>query len=136
LREISTGAPLPLRSLEGQVVLLDVWASWCAPCREELPMLDDLARRLDAKGIRVVAVSIDEDRTAALEFLRIREGWQLRVAHDPNQDVPRALRPPKMPTSYVIDRGGRLRHVHAGFERADAATIEGELLALAAQQPR
>lgn len=130
---LTGGEPLALRSLRGQVVLLDLWASWCAPCREEMPLLDDLARRLEAKGVRVVAVSVDEDRSAALEFLHIQPSWQLRVAHDANQDAASALHPPKMPTSYVIDRAGTLRHVHAGFERGDATRIESELVALAEQ---
>lgn len=56
-----------------------------------------------------------------------------RVAHDTNQEAARVLHPPKMPTSYLIDRAGNLRHVHAGFERADASRIESELLALAEQ---
>jgi cytochrome c biogenesis protein CcmG/thiol:disulfide interchange protein DsbE len=127
LRELASGQPLSLRALKGQVVLLDIWASWCGPCREELPLLDEIATRLAPRGVRIVAVSIDEDPAAAQDFLRLQPHWKLAVAHDPGRSVPAALAPPKMPSSYVVDRDGVLRVVHVGFERADAAKLEAEL---------
>jgi thiol-disulfide isomerase/thioredoxin len=131
VNDLRSGAAVSLPSLQGKVVLLDIWASWCAPCREELPMLDDMAMRLESKGVAIVAVSIDEEKAQAIDFLKSRERWTLRVAHDPEGKLPSALEPPKMPTSYVIDRRGVLRAVNAGFERADAARIEAELTRLA-----
>jgi thiol-disulfide isomerase/thioredoxin len=125
------GKAWPIQSLQGRVVLIDVWASWCGPCREELPLLDELATRLRGRGVDIVAVSVDEDRGAAEELLRTRPAWSLRVAHDPAGAVARALRPPKMPSSYLVDRRGVLREVHAGFTRQDAARIEAELIRLA-----
>ena len=121
-----------LSSLRGKVVLLDIWASWCVPCRDEMPTLDSIARRLQGKGVEVVAVSIDEDRSAAEEFLKKNKKWSLTVAHDPAGTVPDRLQPTKMPTSYVIDRAGVLRHINAGFAPADGARIEAQLSELAA----
>lgn len=120
-----------LSDLKGKVVLLDIWASWCAPCQEELPMLDEMAGRLRGKGVEVVAVSIDEDREEAQRFVRSRQNWSLRFAHDPEGKVPGKLQPSKMPTSYLIDRRGILRGVNPGFERADAKKMETRLLELA-----
>lgn len=131
VRGMEDGSAVSLRALHGKVVLLDVWASWCAPCQEELPALDDIAARLHDKGVEIVAVSIDEERSAAVDFLKKRERWNLRVAHDPEGKVASVLEPPKMPTSYVIDRQGVVRGIHAGYERADAARIEAELVKLA-----
>ncbi len=121
---------LRLSSLRGKVVLLDIWASWCVPCKDEMPTLDEMARRFRGKGVEIVAVSIDEDRAAAEQFLRLRKQWSLTLAHDPTGAVPDRLQPTKMPTSYVIDRAGILRHVNAGFEPGDAARIEAQLAAL------
>ena len=121
-----------LSELRGKVVLLDIWASWCVPCKDEMPTLDEIARKLQNRGVEVVAVSIDEDRAAAEQFLKKRKRWSLTVAHDPVGAVPDRLQPEKMPTSYVIDRAGILRHINAGFEPADAARIEAQLAALAA----
>lgn len=131
LQPLSGEGEIRLRSLRGKVVLLDLWASWCAPCKDEMPILDDLAARLRPEGIEFVAVSIDEDRAAAEAFLRTRARWNLTLAHDPEGRVPDLLQPPKMPTSYVIDAEGVVRHVNAGFEPGDAAKIEAQLRALA-----
>jgi cytochrome c biogenesis protein CcmG, thiol:disulfide interchange protein DsbE len=122
---------LRLSELRGKVVLLDIWASWCVPCKDEMPSLDEMAGRLRGKGVEIIAVSIDEDRMAAEAFLKRRKRWSLTLAHDPAGSIPDRLQPPKMPTSYVIDRAGILRHVNAGFEPADAARIEAQLTALA-----
>jgi thiol-disulfide isomerase/thioredoxin len=135
VRTVKGGRKIDLGSMKGKVVLLDIWASWCGPCREEMPLLDDMAARLKDKGIEVVAVSIDEEKAAAEAFLGARPKWTLTLAHDPQGKVPELLQPPKMPTSYLIDGQGVLRYVNAGFEREDAKTIEGRLLGLAAETP-
>jgi len=133
VRSVKGGGEIDLASMKGKVILLDIWASWCGPCREEMPLLDDMAARLKDKGIEFVAVSIDEEKAAAEAFLGARPKWTLTVAHDPQGKVPELLQPPKMPTSYLIDGQGVLRYVNAGFERADAKKIESRLLALAAE---
>jgi cytochrome c biogenesis protein CcmG, thiol:disulfide interchange protein DsbE len=123
---------IKLSELRGKVVLLDFWASWCAPCQEELPLLDDMSTRLKSKGIEIVGLSIDENKADAEHFLTRKSSWALTLGHDPEQKVADAFKPPKMPTSYVIDRKGIVRQVNAGFERADAKKIEAQLVDLAA----
>jgi thiol-disulfide isomerase/thioredoxin len=120
-----------LASLKGKVVLLDIWASWCAPCKEEMPMLDEMAGRLRRRGVEIIAVSVDEDRASAEAFVGSRPRWSLTLAHDPQGRIPDLLQPPKMPTSYVIDGAGVVRAINAGFERSDAARIEAHLRELA-----
>jgi cytochrome c biogenesis protein CcmG/thiol:disulfide interchange protein DsbE len=132
LAPLNGGNGVRLTELRGKVVLLDVWASWCAPCKEELPMLDDMVGRLRSKGIEVVAVSIDENRQDAEEFLRSRPSWSIRFAHDPEGNVSGNLQPPKMPSSFLIDREGVIRGINAGFTRDDAERIEERLVELAA----
>jgi thiol-disulfide isomerase/thioredoxin len=121
------------RALAGKVVLLDLWASWCAPCKEELPLLDAMATRLRPKGVTILAVSIDENREDAEGFLKSRGRWSLSLAHDPQGRVADRLKPSRMPTSYIIDREGIIRAVNAGFERDDVARIEAHLTQLAGQ---
>jgi cytochrome c biogenesis protein CcmG/thiol:disulfide interchange protein DsbE len=133
LSPLRGGNEFRLSGLKGKVVLLDLWASWCAPCKEELPLLDDMADRLRAKGVEIVGISVDDNRDDAEQFLRSRPSWSLKLAHDPDGKVPRRLQAAKMPSSYVIDRKGIIRQVNAGFERADAKKIEARLVELAAQ---
>jgi cytochrome c biogenesis protein CcmG/thiol:disulfide interchange protein DsbE len=125
--ESLAGKALEIGDFRGKVVLLDVWASWCAPCKQELPMLDDIAKRLRPDGVEVVAVSIDQERANVVKFLRGRPRWSLTIAHDPKGEIADRLAPEKMPTSYVIDRAGIIRYVNSGFEPADAPEIERRL---------
>lgn len=126
-----SGKALALADYRGKVVLLDVWASWCAPCKQELPQLDDMAKRLRDDGIEVLAVSVDQERANVTKFLKARPHWSLTIAHDPAGRIADTLAPDKMPTSYVIDRAGTIRYVNSGFEPGDAKMIEKRLLEVA-----
>jgi thiol-disulfide isomerase/thioredoxin len=130
-KTLAGATDIRLEELRGKVVLLDIWASWCGPCKEEMPVLDAIAARWKTRGVEVVAVSIDEDRAAAEAFLASRASWNLTLAHDPQGRVPEQLQPEKMPTSYIIDAGGVVRHVNAGFVREDAERLESRLGELA-----
>jgi len=127
------GKKIDVASYRGRVLLLDVWASWCGPCKQELPMLDAMAKRLKGQGIDVLAVSVDQDRANVDKFLKGHGHWALTIAHDPGGAIAERLQPDKMPTSYVIDRSGIVRYVNAGFVPDDAATIEKRLLEVAGQ---
>jgi thiol-disulfide isomerase/thioredoxin len=121
-------------ALAGKVVLLDLWASWCAPCKEELPLLDEMATRLRSKGVTILAVSIDENREDAVGFVKSRaKPWSLSLVHDPEGKLAEKMKPARMPTSYIIDRAGVIRQVNAGFEREDVSRIEARLTQLAAK---
>lgn len=127
-----SGKAINVSSYRGKVLLLDVWASWCVPCKQELPMLDDLAKRLRSKGVEILAVSVDEQRSNVDKFLETRGRWSLTIAHDPKGQIADLLQPAKMPTSYMVDRQGVIRYVNLGFVPSDARVIERRLLDLAA----
>jgi thiol-disulfide isomerase/thioredoxin len=126
-----SGKPVSLSNYRGQVVLLDIWASWCGPCKQELPMLDDIASRLHHRGVEVLAVSVDQERENVVKFLGARGHWALTIAHDSKGEIADRLQPDKMPTSYIIDRQGIIRYVNYGFVPSDAQTIERRLADLA-----
>jgi cytochrome c biogenesis protein CcmG, thiol:disulfide interchange protein DsbE len=123
---------LKLSSLRGKVVLLDFWASWCEPCKKELPLLSKLAPRLKQKGIEIVAVNIDDDRKNAEDFVRAK-GIGLTVVTDGTKQIVGRWEPPKMPSSFVIDKRGVVRAVNGGFEPGDESKLEAQLLALVNQ---
>jgi len=131
-----SGKPVSLSNYRGQVVLLDIWASWCVPCKQELPMLDDIASRLHHRGVEILAVSVDQERENVVKFLGARGHWALTIAHDSKGEIADRLQPDKMPTSYIIDRQGIIRYVNYGFQPSDAQIIERRLADLAGDGKR
>ncbi len=125
------GQTVKLSSLHGKVVLVDFWASWCEPCKEELPLLDKLAPKLRAKGIEIVAVNIDDNKASAEAFVRSHGLNQLTVVSDADKSIVGAYEPPKMPSSFAVDSSGIVRAVNAGFDSGDEVKIEAELTKLA-----
>jgi thiol-disulfide isomerase/thioredoxin len=122
-----------MSALRGKVVLLDFWASWCGPCKEELPQLERLKASYADKGVAIVTVNIDNDKANAMKMahqLRIT----LPVALDPEKTVASKYSPPTMPSSYLIDKTGVVRYVHEGFYGAkDVERFKKELDALLAR---
>ena len=116
-------------SLSGKVVLVDFWASWCAPCKQELPVLEALYKKYKGRGFEIIGVNQDEDRGNAEKFLR-RSPLSFVVLHDAQRAVAAAYAPQKMPSSYLIDRRGLVRYVHAGFKASDAEQLEKEIRGL------
>ncbi|HEY0882282.1 MAG TPA: TlpA disulfide reductase family protein [Archangium sp.] len=117
----------------GRVVLLDVWATWCEPCRDALPVYQDLSKEYAGRGLDVFAVNVDGDANVIAPFLA-ESNLSLPVLLDPEAAVATAtLHVRLMPTTYVIDRAGRVRHVHEGFNDAEFSTVLQEIEALLAE---
>jgi peroxiredoxin len=123
------GKKVSLAALRGKVVIVDFWASWCAPCKEEMPVLQSLYKRFGSKGLVVIGVSVDNDREKAKTFI---DGLKVSfpIVHDADKSVAGRFKPPRMPTSYVIDKAGKIRFVHAGFRKEDAKKLEEEITKL------
>jgi peroxiredoxin len=117
------GRPVRLSSYRGKVLIVDVWASWCGPCRDEMPTLQRLYARYRRHGLRVVGVSVDRSEQGARDFVA-RTGVRFRNVHDPESRTPRRYGLSTMPTSWIIDHRGIVRHVNAGFRSSDAAEME------------
>lgn len=131
LRDLE-GRRIQLGALRGKVVIVDFWASWCEPCKQELPALDELYGKYKDDGLVVIGVSVDRDESNAKKFLR-RTPVSFPVVHDAGHRVAGRYEPPKMPSSYVIDKRGVVRYVHEGFRSGDAAKMEREVKKLLAK---
>ena len=126
---LADGKAFDLSSQRGKVCIVDVWASWCGPCRQALPFFAELHGRLGSRGLTVVALSVDEDRAAASKFVDSMK-LPFVVLWDRDQKNVARLNVPKMPTSFLLDRQGRVRKVYGGFNDADRKVIEADVMAL------
>lgn len=120
------GEMVRLQDLKGQVVLVDFWATWCAPCRESLPYYAALQKRLGPEGLTILAVSIDDEKSNVTRFMK-RLGPGLRVIHDADKRIVGRYAPPTMPTAYLIDRSGKVVLVHEGFTAAARSSLEAAI---------
>ena len=110
------GGALPATS--GKVVLVDFWASWCAPCKASFPAYARLQAEYAPRGLVIVAVSVDENPAACAAFVkRFRPPFAVR--RDPGQHLARLVDVPAMPTCFLLGRDGRVRFVHQGFHGDD-----------------
>ncbi len=124
-----------LGAYRGKVVFLDFWASWCPPCLSSLPQLEALRGEFPSDQFQIVAINVDRDPRKALELLA-RHPVGYPSASDPKGEWPERFAVPTMPSSYLIDRQGVVRHVHAGFRDGDIEALRAQIAALLARGGR
>ncbi len=125
--------PLDLAQFKGKVVLLDFWASWCAPCIESFPWMRRIQQKYADRGLVVLAVNVDHDQRQAERFLRAQQA-DFPVFYDPLGQVAERFHVSSMPSSFYIDRKGQIRFAHAGFRARETADAEHQLASLVAEQ--
>ncbi|NLH48615.1 MAG: TlpA family protein disulfide reductase [Myxococcales bacterium] len=137
------GAKLSLADLKGKVVFLNFWATWCKPCVQELPSIQDLAKKFDGNpDFRVVAVSCDESETKEVkkfveDFNKSRavEPLTFSIFHDPSQKTALAYQITGFPTTYLIDRRGIIRQGFIGPRNWDDKHFYSMVNELLAEKP-
>ncbi len=132
LPEMDGAETVALADLSGKVVVLDFWASWCAPCREALPFYSGLHREFSDRGLVVLAVNVDVDLEDAPRFLE-RLSLAQPTVRDADWQVGRRYGVAVLPASVVIDRGGVVRGRHVGFDAGYAADTRALVLDLLAE---
>jgi peroxiredoxin len=110
-----SGENVRLEDLRGQVVMLNFWASWCGPCRQEMPLMDDLYEQYKDLGFTILAVNVDENREEALRFLD-KVPVSYPILYDPESRVSELYEVQAMPTTVMIDRNGDARYLHHGYQ--------------------
>ncbi len=111
----STGENLRLSEYRGDVVMINFWATWCGPCRQEMPLLDDLYARYGRVGFSLLGVNIDDDARRAMQMID-ELGVNFPVLFDDTKEVSRLYQVEAMPVTVLVDRSGTVRHVHHGYK--------------------
>ncbi|MBL4632742.1 MAG: TlpA family protein disulfide reductase [Kofleriaceae bacterium] len=113
------GNPVSLESYQAPVLVLTFGASWCAPCKKEIPALDKIAQGFDSSKVDFVAVNIDTSVKSGTKFMNSFGLTRVRSVFDPKNKSVRRYDPPTMPSVFIV-REGIVKHVHAGFRSGDA----------------
>ena len=112
------GVQEALSQYKGQVVMVNFWATWCGPCQQEMPLLDQMYKKYKPAGFTLIGVNVDKESPAVKELLA-RKPVSFPVLLDPANQVSKAYHVDEMPSSVIIDRKGQIRYIHRGYRPGD-----------------
>ena len=112
------GANVSLAQYKGQVVMLNFWASWCGPCRQEMPLLESIYKKYNRLGFTLIGVNVEPDSSAANEWLK-QTPVSFPILYDKESKVSRMYDVAGMPSTVIIDRSGKVRVLHRGYKPGD-----------------
>lgn len=118
---------IKLSTFKGKVVYLDFWASWCVPCRETFPFMNQLREKFAKDGLEIVAVNIDTKRPDADKFLA-QIPAEFTILFDAKRAVAKTYELKGLPTTFLIDRDGNLVSTHLGFQKDRAGELEANIV--------
>lgn len=109
------GVNIKLSELRGEVVMINFWASWCGPCRQEMPLLDALYKKYKDYGFTLLGINVDENNEAAVKLLS-QIPVSFPVLFDPQSSVTELYDVDAMPSTILVDRDGNMRFLHRGYK--------------------
>src|SRR6516225_5018963 len=112
------GSEVSLAQYKGQVVMINFWASWCGPCRQEMPLLEDIYKKYNKLGFTLIGVNVEPDSNAANEWLKATP-VSFPILYDRDSKVSKLYDVAGMPSTVIIDRSGKLRVLHRGYKAGD-----------------
>jgi peroxiredoxin len=113
-----TGQQAALSQYKGQVIMVNFWATWCGPCQQEMPLLDQMYKKYKPAGFTLIGVNVDKE-APAVKDLMARKPVSFPVLLDPANQVSKAYHVDEMPSSVLIDRKGEIRYIHRGYRPGD-----------------
>jgi peroxiredoxin len=122
----NAGENLRLSEQRGNVVMLNFWASWCGPCRQEMPLLDAMSQRYSAAGFVLLGVDVEEDNTDAKKIVK-----DLKITYpilfDTENKVSKLYSVETMPTTVMIDKKGKIRYINHGYKQGDETKYRDQI---------
>jgi peroxiredoxin len=123
------GNSVSLADLKGQVVMINFWASWCGPCREEMPLLEQIHRRYEPLGFTLLGVNVEENSSDAVNWLKDRP-VSFPILFDPDNGVSKLYDVVAMPSTVIVDREGNVRFLHHGYQAGYEDQYQDQVRAL------
>lgn len=127
------GRPVTLSDLRGQVVMINFWASWCGPCRAEMPLLEQIHQRYEPLGFTLLGVNVEENSADGQAFLRERP-VSFPVLYDPENGISKLYDVVAMPSTVLIDRQGNIRYLHHGYKPGYENDYQDQIRVLARER--
>ena len=112
------GQSVSLAQYKGQVVMLNFWASWCGPCRQEMPLLESIYKKYNRLGFTMIGVNVEPDSNAANEWMKATP-VSFPILYDKDSKVSKMYDVAGMPSTVIIDRTGKVRVLHRGYKPGD-----------------
>jgi peroxiredoxin len=119
---------ISLSSLNGKVAIVDFWATWCGPCKQSFPKFEELAKR-HAGNVEIIGISCDDSKEGVADWAQ-QQGATFAIGWDDGHALAKRWNVDKMPTTFIIDSSGTVRHIHAAYHDDEPEKIDKELLAL------
>lgn len=114
---------------KGKVTIVDFWATWCEPCKKSFPKYQELYVKYKSSGLEILALSVDDEKKDIPDFIKTY-GAKFPVGWDEGHKIADCYKPPSMPSAYVIDKDGIIKHVHYGYHDGEEKDLEKEIKAL------
>ncbi|MCU6434030.1 TlpA family protein disulfide reductase [Undibacterium sp. Jales W-56] len=115
-----------LARYQGKLIYLDFWASWCGPCRQSFPWMNEMQAKYGAQGLQVIGINLDVNAEDARQFLTVTPA-RFIIAFDPVGATPRSYGVKGMPSSFLIDPEGKILFEHIGFKETDRVHLENQI---------
>jgi thiol-disulfide isomerase/thioredoxin len=124
----ASGDTIKLSDYKGKVLVLDFWASWCKPCKEEFPFLIELYNKYPNKDFSVLTVNLDDESSKIIKFLsHVSDEVPFKIVFDKESKLPTLYNVDAMPSSFIIDKKGVIRYLNIGFKSDDKSKITNEI---------
>ena len=124
-----SGGTVSLESLKGQVVMINFWASWCGPCRQEMPLLDQMHKKYESLGFKLLGVNVESD-TKDAELWLTKTPVSFPILYDRENKVSQLYSVNAMPSTVFIDRKGNVRYLHRGYKAGDESEYLNQIRTL------
>ena len=123
------GKPVSLTQYKGQVVMINFWATWCGPCRTEMPVLEQLHKKYKPMGFTMIGVNVEPDSAGAVDWLKATP-VTFPILFDTDSKVSKLYAVSGMPSTVIVDRKGNLRYLHRGYKAGDENEYLDQIRAL------